>query len=204
MSRLFIAVFSLFLTHALSAQFCGTPQAPLLDRVDANKQALQIIERGALKYIPVTFHLVADSDSNGAIQVEDVFRQLCNLNVQFADQDAIFYIDRLNYIYNDNVFNFPASSAATVQMRLRRDNNSVNVFITNTANNNSQTPGEVLAYYDPSEDWIVSKKGQINGASSTLAHELGHFFSLPHPHAGWDCYPYTTTDYTNPINVDFT
>src|SRR5688572_20150392 len=118
MSRLFIAIFSLLFTHALSAQFCGTPQEPLLDRVDVNKQSLQIIERGALKYIPITFHLVADSDSNGAIQVEDVFRQLCNLNLQFADQDAIFYIDKLNYIYNNSIYNTPSSGTATTLMRL--------------------------------------------------------------------------------------
>lgn len=204
MSRVFIA-FSLFLmSEILSAQICGTPQAPLLDRTDINKKSLQILQRGVEKYIPLTFHLVADSDSNGAIQVEDVFRQLCNLNAQFDDQEVTFYIDRLNYIYNTAVYNTPASSAATVQMRLRKDNNSINIFITNKADSGSGTPGEVLAYYDPSEDWIVSKKGQINGASSTLGHELGHFFSLPHPHAGWDCYPYTTEDYTNPINVDYT
>ncbi len=204
MSRVFIAVLSILFTNILAAQICGTPQQPLLTRVDFNKQSLQILERGALKYIPITFHLVAASDSTGAIQVEDVFRQLCSLNNQFEDQDAIYYIDRLNYIYNDAVYNMPASTAAKIQMRLRKDNNSVNVFITNKADSGNGTPGETLAYYDPNEDWIVAKKGQINGATSTLAHELGHFFSLAHPHAGWDCHPYTTEEYTNPVNVDFT
>ncbi|HJW28987.1 MAG TPA: zinc-dependent metalloprotease, partial [Saprospiraceae bacterium] len=44
----------------------------------------------------------------------------------------------------------------------------------------------------------------INGSSSTLSHETGHFFSLAHPFYGWDCHPYNTTEYTNPVNVDYT
>ncbi|MDQ3016890.1 MAG: zinc-dependent metalloprotease [Bacteroidota bacterium] len=203
MSRLVLSVFCLLFTTLISAQYCGTPQAPLLERVDVNKR-LPAGTRNAVKYIPVTFHLVAATNGTGRIQEEDVFRQLANLNAQYADQEAIFYIDTLKYMNNDAVYNTPHSVAATIQMRLGEDKNSVNVFITNSANDGGGSPGTVLAYYDPQEDWIVSKKGQINGTTSTLAHELGHFFSLPHPHAGWDCYPYTTTDYNNPVDVNFT
>ncbi len=203
MSRLVLSVICLFFTTLITAQYCGTPQETLLERVDFNTR-FPASERNAVKYIPVTFHLVAATNGSGRIQEEDVFKQLANLNVQYADQEAIFYIDTLKYLNNDAVFNTPHSVAATIQMRLTEDKNSVNVFITNTANDGGGSPGTVLAYYDPQEDWIVSKKGQINGTTSTLAHELGHFFSLPHPHAGWDCVPYTTSEYTNPVNVDFT
>src|SRR5688500_10771916 len=204
MSRLLIATLFLLFSQIITAQICGTPQGPLLERIDVNKKLMMIHQRGAVKYIPVTFHLVANSDSLGAIQVENVLAQLCSINEQYADQEVIFYIDRLSYIYNTAVYETPASTAATIQMRLKKDNNSVNVFITNKADSGSGTPGEVLAYYDPQEDWIVSKKQQINGSTSTLAHEVGHFFSLPHPHAGWDCFPYTDEDYGNPVTAMFT
>ena len=204
MNKILFGLAAFFLTVQVQAQFiCSTPQEPILERTDANKKAMIPLQRGVQKYIPVTFHLVAAANGTGRVTEENVLLQLCNLNAQYADQEALFYIDRFNYFDNDAVFQTPASSAARVQMRLRKDNNSVNLFITNTADN-GQSPGFVLAYYDPQDDWIVSRKNEINGASSTIAHEMGHFFSLAHPHAGWDCYPFTLDDYTNPINRDFT
>lgn len=204
MTRLPIAAFFLFISHIITAQICGTPQLPLLERIDINKQSMLIHQRGVEKYIPITFHLVANSEGNGRVQEEKVLEQLCELNQQFADQEVTFYIDRLNYIDNTNVYETPASSAATIQMRLKRDPNSMNVFITNKAESGNEGPGQTLAYYDPPEDWIVSRKGEINNATKTLAHEIGHFFSLPHPHAGWDCKPYTDEDYGNPVTALFT
>jgi hypothetical protein len=160
-------------------------------------------QRGALKYIPITFHLVANAAGNGRVVEENVLRQLAHLNVQYADQEIIFYIDRFNYFDNDAVFNMPFSSAGRTQMNLRKDNNSINIFIANTADDGSGV-GTTLAYYDTQGDWIVSRKNEINGASSTIAHELGHFFSLAHTHAGWDCVPYSLDEYTNPVNVTHT
>jgi len=204
MSRLFLTLLGVLLTSIISAQFCGTPQETLLARVDVNKKSISIHQRNVQKFIPVTFHLVASISGSGRVKEEEVLKQVASLNVQYGDQEAVFYIDHFNSFNNDAVYNTPASSAAKTQMRLRRDNNSINVFITNTAENGGGSPGVVLAYYDPQEDWIVSRKDRINGGASTLAHELGHFFSLPHPFSGWDCHPYTTDEYTNPVNVDFT
>lgn len=204
MLRLFFGFTGMFLTSIVSGQFCGTPQEVLLDQVDALKNSPVFFERSAQKYIPVTFHLVANSAGNGSVQEEDVFKQLANLNAQYGDQQALFYIDHLNYFDNDAVYNSPSTPAANTQMRLRKDNNALNLFITNSAENGGGSPGVTLAYYDPQEDWVVSRRDQISAVSSTIAHEFGHFFSLPHPFSGWDCHPYTTSEYSNPVNVDFT
>ncbi|MEP6647188.1 MAG: T9SS type A sorting domain-containing protein [Saprospiraceae bacterium] len=204
MLRLLFAFSGLLWVTLVSGQFCGTPQQPLLDRVDELKKSPAFGERSAQKYIPVTFHLVANNGGTGRVQEEQVLLQIANLNSQYADQMAVFYIDHFNYFDNDAVYNTPDAPAAITQMRLRKDNNSLNLFITNTAENGGGSPGVVLAYYEPNEDWVVSRRDQISSISSTIAHEFGHFFSLPHPFSGWDCKPYTTTDYTNPVNVDFT
>ncbi|MGB3079097.1 MAG: zinc-dependent metalloprotease [Saprospiraceae bacterium] len=204
MLRFLLAFSGFMLTTLVSAQYCGTPQQPLLDRVDELKQNLTSNDRSAQKYIPVTFHLVANAGGTGRVQEEDVLKQIANLNGQYGDQQAVFYIDHFNYFDNDAVYNTPASPAAITQMRLRRDNNALNLFITNQAESGNETPGVVLAYYEPNEDWVVSRRDQISSVSSTVAHEFGHFFSLPHPFSGWDCHPYTETEYTNPVNVNFT
>lgn len=202
MLRFLLACSGLFTISILSAQFCSTPQEPLLERTDINKKLMLPVQRGVVKYIPVTFHMVASSSGTGRVTEEAVLMQVANINASYADQEAIFYIDRFNYFDNDAVYNTPGSAAATTQMRLRKDNNSVNVFIVNNIESNG--PGTTLAYYNPQEDWLVSRKGEINGATSTLAHEMGHFFSLAHPFFGWDCHPFTLDEYTNPVNVNFT
>jgi len=202
MLRSFLALAGLFISSILAAQFCSTPQEPLLERTDANKKAMMPVQRGVQKYIPVTFHLVANTAGNGRITEENVLLQIASINASYADQEAKLYIDRFNYFDNDAVYDTPGSTAGRTQMRLRKDNNSINVFIVN--NIESTGPGNTLAYFDPQEDWLVSRKDEINGVTSTLAHEVGHFFSLPHPFFGWDCNPYTLDAYTNPVNVDFT
>ena len=203
MLRICLAIHALFFAQLLSAQICGTPSGPIMERLIENKRTLQITQRGAEKYIPITFHLVANAAGNGRVTEESILTQVATLNEQYDDQDITFYIDRFNYFNNDAVYNEPAGNAATIQMRARRDNNSINVFITNNADSGNEGPGTVLAYYDPGEDWVVNRKDRI-GTGSTLGHELGHFFSLAHPHEGWNCKPYTIADYGNPVTVDFT
>jgi len=203
MFRFSLLFFALFLVRLASAQWCGTPQDAIMPYLDANLANMVSSQRGALKYIPVTFHLVADAAGNGRVEEENVLKQVLNFNNNFVDQEFIFYIDKFNYFNNDAVYNNPSSTLARTQMRIRRDNNSVNIFICGNADDGSG-PGETLAYYDPQEDWIVTRKNEVNLMAKTLNHEVGHFFSLAHTHAGWDCWPFTLTDYTNPINQDFT
>src|SRR5688572_24374172 len=204
MIRFFYAALLLFTIQSLHSQICGTDQLPLVDRLESNKRFLNYHQRGAIKYIPVTFHLVANAAGVGRVHESAVLAQLCNLNEQFRDQDAIFYIDSLNYFDNDAVYETPASTAAEIQMNLRRDNNAVNIFITNKADSGNEGPGLTLAYYDPQRDWIVSRKDQITASGKTLAHELGHYFSLMHTHYGWECNPYTVADYGNPVTKIYT
>jgi hypothetical protein len=203
MSRIALSILGLFFFQIVSAQWCGTDQAALQPFLDANLKAMVTAERGAVKYVPVTFHLVANAAGNGRVEEENVLKQVLNFNTSYADQNVVFYIDHFNYFDNDAVYNTPSSTLARTQMRLRKDNNSVNIYICNSADSGSG-PGVTLAYYDPQEDWIVTRKNEVNGASKTLSHEVGHFFSLAHTHAGWDCFPFTLTDYTNPVSVDFT
>ena len=155
MLRMVLALTGLFFISILSAQVCGTPQETLLTRVDINKASSEAHQRSAQKYIPITFHLVALTNGSGRVKEEDIFKQLANLNEQYSDQQAVFYLDHLNYFDNDAVYNEPASTPAITQMRLRRDNNSMNIFITGLAESGSGSPGVTLAYYEPNEEFLV-------------------------------------------------
>ena len=72
------------------------------------------VQRGVQKYIPVTFHLVAQPQVTGRVTEENVLLQVASINASYADQEAKFYIDRFNYFDNDAVYNTPASTAAKI------------------------------------------------------------------------------------------
>jgi hypothetical protein len=111
----------------------------------------------------------------------------------------IFYIDELRYIDNTLIYNEPSNNTSVFQMKLARDADAMDIFVTQSAENGGGNPGVVLGYYSPQNDWIVIRKDEFNGFNNTLAHEIGHFFSLPHPHSGWECDPYDETKHGNPV-----
>src|SRR5678815_1818204 len=116
MSRFSLLLFALFLVRLSSAQWCATPQDAIMPYLDANLANMVASQRGALKYIPVTFHLVANAAGNGRVEEENVLKQVLNFNIHYADQDFIFYIDHFNYFDNDAVYNTPSSTLARTQM----------------------------------------------------------------------------------------
>ena len=77
-------------------------------------------------------------------------------------------------------------------MAVSNDVDAMNVFAVRDIESFSNTAGTILGYYDPSRnrDWIVMRNDEFNRFSQTFAHEVGHFFSLPHPHRGWEPAPF--------------
>lgn len=145
-----------------------------------------------IKYIPVYFHLVADASGNGRCKIFKVLDQLCALNAAYEPVGFRFYLSAHptyglfdKTINNDNVYSTQDNSFL---MNAKRHQNALNYYITDLAASGSGGPGTVLAYYSPSNDWIVSRRDQINGlaSNSTIPHETGHFFSLLHPFYGWE------------------
>lgn len=192
----------------LSGQFrgtCGvTDPTDMLERVTAHQKTLAenplSTRSGAPTYVPITFILVADDNGNGRAREEQTLDQLAELNEHYAPQEIIFYMDEIRYKDHTLVFTEPAHPTSVFQMKLVRDPNALNVYVTQSANNNSGNPGQTLGYYSPQNDWIVIRKDEFNSFNNTLSHEIGHFFALPHPHSGWECEPYDEDLHGNPVN----
>lgn len=146
------------------------------------------LEERTIKYVPITFHLVAKSDGTGRITEKDVYDQLCALNEDYADMEIQFYIKKLNYINNTTVFQAHANAFGFMQFQ--RDLGSINIWVVEDATPAGDGLGTTLGYYTASFDWLVVRKDEINDDSSTLPHEIGHYFSLDHPFNGWDFEPY--------------
>ncbi|MBX2892253.1 MAG: hypothetical protein KF734_15100 [Saprospiraceae bacterium] len=178
---------------------CGTStadQAAYTERLLANIAAVnagQVAERGAVQYVPLCFHLVGDASGGGKARERDILNQLCVLNQAFEPMEMRFYLrphptyGLFDYsINNENVYNNQSNS---LLMQNRRHTTALNIYVVNQAGTGPGN-GTTLAYYSPSNDWIVSRRDQINGLNSngTLPHEVGHFFSLRHTFYGWEEY----------------
>lgn len=175
---------------------CGTHgemAAPMMDRLLQNIESLrnQPIRYRDIIYVPIKFHLVAKTDGTGRVPESRVLDQLCALNEDYLPMNVQFYLKNgtFNYINNTTVYSTHNSTVNTI-MSFARDNSALNIFIVDEAEPSGGGLGETLGYYSPNKDWVVVRRDEVSATSSTLPHELGHFFSLAHPFNGWDHEPY--------------
>lgn len=206
MKKIFFALAAfLAFEHAAIAQtqqpgVCGTSledQLLMRELMPVDHTHTTASERSnAVQYVPIHFHLVADSDGNGRHKISRALDQLCDLNASYEGNDMRFFLRSHNTyglfdksINNDNVY---SNQSNTFTMNNRRLTNALNVYVTNIADSGNPNPiGIVLAYYSPTFDWVVSRKDQVNGSGNgTIPHEVGHFFSLPHTFFGWESAPF--------------
>ena len=188
------AVLLLFFTAPTLAQsqgWCGTSDfEAITQRLLKNKQALKdgtVITRNAITYVPLTFHLISESDGSGQVSVRKVLEQMTALNRDFADTDLQFYLNTVfSELSNSTIYQAQSSFLAQNQMETIRDDNGIDVFLVKTVSGNANQPGTALGVYSPFRDWIIIANRDVNAISGTLSHEVGHFFSLNHTHYGWD------------------
>lgn len=190
---LFAALLAVFLPLSIFAQLrgtCATDQEALMNRLEFNKDfAENMVDYRNDVYIPITWHRIGRTDGTGKVSYKKVLDQMCRLNQDFADVGFVFYIKRFNDINSTSIYNDHRIAVNGV-LRNQKDNNSINIFVPNNANVDDSDIGVTLGYYDPPRDWLVMRRDEVDNLTSTLTHEIGHFFSLPHPHRGWDAEPY--------------
>ncbi len=155
-------------------------------------------------YVPLQFHLVADANGQGRIDIQSVLDAICYTNQLYnrlpidlnkngiADDtlSIVFYLNGpINYIDNNILYNHSDASLVNYLMSIHRVTGAANVFIGLTIPSGGQ--GTTLGYYSRFLDCMYLIRGTVNSSSATLAHELGHYFTLAHPHFGWDGLDYT-------------
>ena len=200
MRNRFLLLFGLLISLSIQAQegpICGTHgkiEDVLVNRLINNKKAVAEgpIQFRDIQYIPIKFHLVARDDGTGRVLERDLMNQMCALNEDFLEQEIQFFIyEGFNYIDRDQVYSNHQNTLFFLE--LQRSREALNIFIVEDASPISSGIGTVLGYYDsdPDRDWVVMRIDQVNAGNITLTHEIGHFFSLPHPHRGWDSEPWS-------------
>lgn len=158
---------------------CATPDYdnPWLERYQADPGAY---DRGGddLLILPMVIHLVGTDGGGGYYPLNQLYRAFCELNEDMAPSGIRFYIQDINYIANSNYTNH--SFGAGQQMMAEHNvGGVVNVYIVDNFSG-------ICGYYSPSGDAVVNVKSCIEAGDNTWAHEMGHFFSLPHTFRGWE------------------
>lgn len=192
---------------------CGTDFTPEMETrllrniATAKRLNLPSISR-TTAYVPVKFHLVGNNDGSQRMNKNRVYPTICALNQKYADQDVIFYLAGM-YEINNTILNTHSSrqTASFLMNNSKNQNfNAINVFVCNSVTfpavaGQPNLGGTVLGYYSPNGDYLAMKASEMTASSTTLVHEMGHFFSLAHPHNGWDQYQYSTSN--NPSQAPY-
>ena len=212
----FLLIFLCIEGYAQERHVCGTSSASIQqiqERLLANKEIIRLKGRTAHQrsqddvFIPLRFHLIANDIGRNRVSASRVFDQMCTLNETFRDLNLQFYIKDFNLVNSQRIFDNPTRLTVESEMDDIRDPNAVNIFVVGDAQNpNSERPGNTLGYYSSRSqsqgiqtDWIVIEREQLRDGGMTLPHELGHFFSLPHPFNGWDQVSYDPNQHGSPV-----
>ncbi|QOD61779.1 T9SS type A sorting domain-containing protein [Polaribacter haliotis] len=134
--------------------------------------------------IPIKVHIVRNSDGSGGISETGFNTILSELNAAYLPMKMSFYLcEDINYIDNSEYYTFDkseendlANSTEVIQV--------INIYFVNSIAKNGDSVGG-YAYIPYSYLPYKSSLNRIfiaNTNSSTLIHEIGHFFSLPHTH----------------------
>lgn len=183
---------ALILFDSASAQDggCGTVLTPeqielelALDPAD-----YRIHRRGAeiIHYVPITFHVVRQSNGTGGLSVARQTLALQDLNLRYEPVGIQFFRYRdgaeyfVDYIDDDLIYTGTNNNAAYNALRnMNRVENTANVwFCPNTglcglsSFTGGGTQGSIV------DNACVA----LPGNKSTFAHEIGHYFNLYHTH----------------------
>jgi hypothetical protein len=187
MKRFLTVALLLAAFHSVNAQNqiselgCATTASPQeLQKVyDYVKNTPARKTTAAVDSIPLSIHIVGTDAGTGYYKLEYLFKVICELNVRYAPVDFFFYIKwPIRYINNSTYYEHDFN-AGWMMMGQHNVNNAVNVYFV-------QDPAGACGYYSPGGDAVAIGKSCSLPGSTTLVHELGHYFGLPHTFSGWE------------------
>jgi PKD repeat protein len=160
----------------LSAEGLIQHQQQLQSMREANSQQ-RPTKPYPIKTVAVTLHIVSKTDGTGAIKLVDVVEQFKRSNALYREAGIEFYTCEVLYHSGDDLYTLGASSEAGTKYASLEKANTANVWFIGDpagacgfANYPGSSPGRV-----------VLSNGCVSSGTS-LEHEFGHYFGLPHTH----------------------
>lgn len=197
---IFIILFIVANSATINAQnpdvsVCGNKfinKIALLD--DARKKNLKNLEKSCLNNtlaknnslkqdifrVPVKAHIIRDSNGLGGIGAFSIQKSLNELNIIFSEIFITFYlVEDLEFIDDSSLDNFRKGDEALILDKYVPG--ALNIYFTNKIVN--ILDNSICGYNISNADQniiVIKNSCAVNGSS--LAHEIGHFFSLVHTH----------------------
>ncbi|MFI5173027.1 MAG: T9SS type A sorting domain-containing protein [Chitinophagales bacterium] len=152
---------------------------------------------GSTYYIPMKVHIVGTDDGTGYYNLTYLFTAICELNEHYTPTGFVFYIyGDINYIDESDFYEHGWDDGSDMM-----DENNVNdllnvYFVSDPAGN--------CGYFSGYDDGVAVAKSCAMPGGTTIAHEFGHYFSLPHTFYGWEGDPPDESDqeWVNGDNCD--
>ncbi len=163
------------------------------------KSSKSISKTKIINSIPIKAHVIRSSNGLGGISDEDINIAVANLNSIYSDAYMEFFLcEGIDYIDEDTLCHIKKGDEES----LKETNfvpGLINIYFTDFIENELQE--SICGYSDNQgrNDVIVMKNSCVINDSS-LAHEMGHFFSLIHTH-GPDSNK-MTTEFVDGSNCD--
>ncbi|TJY32202.1 T9SS type A sorting domain-containing protein [Pontimicrobium aquaticum] len=196
----FITLLFLLVTAGLQAQQtteleCGTLSTPESQEYWRNtKKTIKKYEKefyelaanesrtSIINSVPIKAHIIRKTDGTGGLTEAELNDAMDNMNAFYASAFMEFFLcDGINYIDDDNYYDFKNSEDEASLTLANNVNGLINIYFTNYIENSSGSSLCGYAYYPGGADVILMANNcATNG--STLPHEVGHFFSLRHTH----------------------
>jgi hypothetical protein len=145
--------------------------------------------------IPTYFHVITDSNGNGAVSASTIAQQVSILNSAFTSAGVSFNLISTDVTENNYWYGITIKSPAQSEMKnaLRKGGaNALNVYTT-LINDGILGYATFPSWYagNPIDDGVVILTGSLPGGSSapynlgnTLTHEAGHWAGLYHTFQG--------------------
>jgi len=166
---------------------CLTPPgiSPWLKEFQEHPEQYPSLRSSAGWTVPVTIHITRDGSGHPAIPVAQMLNAFCQLNVDFEPVNIQFYIDEIRFLDRPDYYDHSSINTAVEMITRNRIAGTVNVFFVNTAVETG------VCGYNLVDQEVVSYGMTLSGdctdgGNSNWAHEMGHYFSLPHTFNGWE------------------
>jgi hypothetical protein len=145
---------------------------------------LKVSRSDNLYYIPVKIHIVGDNNGNGYYKMRQLLSTMCELNAQYAPVGFYFYIyGDIHYLNNSTMYDHATYSDISTIVNANNDNAAVNIYFVENA---AGACGYFSGGWGTLKPYIAVNKSCAGIGNTTVAHEIGHYFALPHTFFGWE------------------